>query len=268
MTTNPPTIDAYASWDAAYVLGSLTPADRREYERHVAGCPSCRDRLAELSGLPGLLALVGRDTLDPAPGPLPSATPYAVFARKVRRWRTGLAAAAAAAVLVLGAGAAALTTSLLPPAAPTAAQTSTAAARPSVQLAFTSTGQHWLVAHGTASPEPWGTELSWTCSYAPGASVGPGYGNSGNSGNPGNSGNSGNAGNSGNTGNTPRSKVYELVAVTAAGGRVTLATWRAAPGSTVSPVATTTMAVGAMKALLIQEQGSTAAAVPLLRAQL
>ncbi|WP_264990895.1 zf-HC2 domain-containing protein, partial [Mycobacterium kiyosense] len=29
---------AYAMWDAAYILGSLSHADRREFEAHIAGC--------------------------------------------------------------------------------------------------------------------------------------------------------------------------------------------------------------------------------------
>lgn len=32
----------YAMWDAAYVLGALSAADRREFEAHLAGCPECR----------------------------------------------------------------------------------------------------------------------------------------------------------------------------------------------------------------------------------
>ncbi len=32
----------YADWDAAYVLGSLSPAERREFETHLEGCERCR----------------------------------------------------------------------------------------------------------------------------------------------------------------------------------------------------------------------------------
>ncbi|HTM83792.1 MAG TPA: zf-HC2 domain-containing protein, partial [Mycobacterium sp.] len=51
----------YAMWDAAYVLGSLSSADRREYEAHLAGCGSCRAAVAELSGMPALLSRLDRD---------------------------------------------------------------------------------------------------------------------------------------------------------------------------------------------------------------
>ena len=50
--------DRYAQWDAAYVLGSLSGAERREYEAHLEQCPSCRRAVAELAGMPGLLARV------------------------------------------------------------------------------------------------------------------------------------------------------------------------------------------------------------------
>jgi len=51
----------YADWDAAYVLGSLSPAERLEFETHLEGCGRCRASVAELSGLPGLLARLDAD---------------------------------------------------------------------------------------------------------------------------------------------------------------------------------------------------------------
>jgi hypothetical protein len=50
--------DKFAQWDAAYVLGALSPADRREYEEHLAGCPTCQAAVSELAAIPGLLAQV------------------------------------------------------------------------------------------------------------------------------------------------------------------------------------------------------------------
>ena len=50
--------DKFAQWDAAYMLGALSPADRREYEEHLAGCPTCQAAVSELAALPGLLAQV------------------------------------------------------------------------------------------------------------------------------------------------------------------------------------------------------------------
>jgi Putative zinc-finger len=53
--------DDHALWDAAYVLGSLSGADRREFEAHLSRCPSCRESVSELSGMPALLARVDRN---------------------------------------------------------------------------------------------------------------------------------------------------------------------------------------------------------------
>ena len=47
--------DEHALWDAAYVLGSLSCADRRGYEVHLSTCAWCRLAVSELCGLPGLL---------------------------------------------------------------------------------------------------------------------------------------------------------------------------------------------------------------------
>lgn len=52
------TNDRYADWDAAYVLGALSSADRRAYEEHLALCPDCRRGVGELAGMPGMLASV------------------------------------------------------------------------------------------------------------------------------------------------------------------------------------------------------------------
>ncbi|WP_174555316.1 anti-sigma factor family protein, partial [Nocardia anaemiae] len=54
--------DDYSTWDAPYILGSLSRIERREYEEHLAGCPVCRAAVADLAGLPGLLAMVEPDT--------------------------------------------------------------------------------------------------------------------------------------------------------------------------------------------------------------
>jgi Putative zinc-finger len=46
----------YAMWDAAYVLGSLSAGDRREFETHMADCPACRQAVVEISGIPAMLS--------------------------------------------------------------------------------------------------------------------------------------------------------------------------------------------------------------------
>ena len=105
------TSDRFATWDAAYVLGALSPAERREYEEHLAGCSACQAAVSELAGMPGLLAQVPPEDaalLAAAPaevlddGPPPDLLAR-IRGRSERRWRriSTLVGAAAALVLVL-----------------------------------------------------------------------------------------------------------------------------------------------------------------------
>lgn len=109
-------IDPYFEWDAAYVLGSLSPTERREYERHLHTCEECSEAVAELAALPGLLAKVpSEDALLDRPVEVPvPATLLPRLVRSARRrsirtraWVAGgivaAAAAAAAAVLIISA---------------------------------------------------------------------------------------------------------------------------------------------------------------------
>jgi hypothetical protein len=102
----------------AYVLGALAPADRASYERHLATCAECRDEVADLAVLPGLLSRLDAETAvalaqpaEPAPRSILTRTLAAASASQVRerrrhRWAlagTGLAAACLAVLLGLGA---------------------------------------------------------------------------------------------------------------------------------------------------------------------
>ncbi|MGQ4619232.1 zf-HC2 domain-containing protein [Nocardia sp. R7R-8] len=53
--------DDFSTWDAPYVLGSLTRDERLQYESHLSSCRDCRAAVAQLAGLPGMLALVDAD---------------------------------------------------------------------------------------------------------------------------------------------------------------------------------------------------------------
>lgn len=101
--------DGYSTWDAAYVLGSLGAAERREYEAHLVDCAHCGAAVAELAALPGMLALVDRETalgmIEPPTEPpdlLPALAAAAQRRRQRRRWLGigGAVAAAAAAVAI------------------------------------------------------------------------------------------------------------------------------------------------------------------------
>ncbi|MEV6319643.1 zf-HC2 domain-containing protein [Nocardia sp. NPDC051787] len=115
--------DDYTTWDAPYVLGSLTRAERLEYESHLAGCTECRAAVGELAGLPGMLAMVETETalamieptaaesvpsmpLPPPMPQLPTAPPppprLADAAERRSRWTSvGVAVAAAAAAVAI-----------------------------------------------------------------------------------------------------------------------------------------------------------------------
>jgi predicted anti-sigma-YlaC factor YlaD len=107
----------YVHDDGAYVLGALAPAERDAYERHLAGCPACREAVAEIAVLPGLLGRLdaaGLAQITPPP-PAESRMPTLLGAvrrerrqqQRAKRWRyagTGLIAACLALVVGLGAG--------------------------------------------------------------------------------------------------------------------------------------------------------------------
>ena len=151
------TVDPFAEHDAAYVLGALSPEDRRTYEEHLSGCPDCARAVGELAGMPGLLAKVDLADLleEPASPPPPTLLPAlarAVHRRQLRRrWTAALGAVAAAGLAVGLAGG--LAHSTTPPAAP---PTGTALS----QVSATS-----LHASARLVDVAWGTRIDLTCSY-------------------------------------------------------------------------------------------------------
>jgi anti-sigma factor RsiW len=52
-----------------YLLGAISPADRSAVGRHLAGCAGCREELARLAGLPGLLGTVPAADVAARPPP-------------------------------------------------------------------------------------------------------------------------------------------------------------------------------------------------------
>ena len=107
------TVDA-----GAYVLGALAPTERAAYERHLAGCVECRDEVAELAVLPGLLGRLDAATAVTTLSTPPAQAPAGLLAatlnaanterrryRRRHRWQlavTGIAAACLAMALGLG----------------------------------------------------------------------------------------------------------------------------------------------------------------------
>lgn len=237
--------DQYAEWDAAYVLGALSPTDRRAYERHLAECAACRSAVAELAGLPGLLG-----TLTPAhaealvaeapgseapgaaapgaeaargnvPGPLPhragprpaevvSLASLAGAARRSRTRRRSLAVVAASALVAAGAvGGSVLAGSGLfgTPEGPATPPSAAVAEARTVELH--PVGDADMRAELVVTPTSWGTSLRWSCHYPPPPGQRP------------------------DASYTPSEPItYELVLVSRDGARTTAGTWSWSGGTT------------------------------------
>ena len=207
----------FAHLDGAYVLGSLAPTERLDFEAHLPGCAECSRGVRELAGLPGLLAQVDAADLEARTPdvPLPS-TLLPALVREVRgeqRRRSVLTAALAAAVVALFVGALAVggvfDRSSAPASAASPAPSATRTAAPA--QAMVPVGVVPVTAAVALTGVAWGTKLDLTCSYPKGDGDGDGDG--------------------AYAGPIPSS--YALVVHTRAGGVEQVATWKGLPGRTM-----------------------------------
>lgn len=199
----------FAHDDGSYVLGALSPAERAAYERHLAGCATCRKAVAEIAVLPGLL---GR--LDPAglgrvgesattgarlPALIDAAAAVRRRERRTTHWRyagTALTAACLALVVGLGPGWLGPNPVTRPTAAPTASdQVPLVAMRPV-------RGEVPVSAAVGLDGTSWGTEITMRCTYG----TSTGY---------------------------PKAYSFHLVAYGADGAREQVASWAAAAGDEI-----------------------------------
>jgi hypothetical protein len=226
--------DKYVEWDAAYVLGSLSSGERREFELHFASCAACASAVAELAALPGLLGKVTTADAVALPStaemPMP-ATLLPRMVRSVRRRRTRVRAMVAAGVVAATAAAAVvalLAAGILP---------TGAAVEPARELALAQVVPSPLSANIRLVSENWGTKIEMRCSYGAkptGAAHGGGdYEQQG-------------------------PAVSYSMFVTGDDGRATqVATWLAQPGSTVEPSGTTSLAVAEIRSVEIRSTSGT-----------
>jgi anti-sigma factor RsiW len=158
----------YAMWDAAYVLGSLSAVDRREFEAHMASCPACREAVGELSGVPALLSQLDREevaaidesgpaeslsgTAEMSPELLPSLLGKVRWRRRRTRLTTWVASSAAAVVLGIGVFVGVQGHYSTP------AQQVTASAQPMSQV-----GTNLLTSTVSLSSQHWGTFINLKC---------------------------------------------------------------------------------------------------------
>jgi hypothetical protein len=200
----------YAHFDGAYVVGSLSPAERLEFEAHLPGCAECSRGVRDLAGLPGLLAQVDVADLEvPVPdAPLPSTLLPALVheARGEQRRRSVLTAAVAAAVAAVVVSALAIGgvfgRTAGQSAAPPTASHSAAAGRAMVPV-----GSGPVRAAVQVTGVAWGTRLDLTCTYAPESGEGAYEGE--------------------------EPSAYGLYVRTGAGAEERVASWQALPGRTM-----------------------------------
>lgn len=158
----------FAEWDAAYVLGALSPAERREFEAHLEDCPKCRAAVSELSALPGLLGRIDdarafallEDAEPDADAGVPADLVARIQARDRRdriRRRIVMGGAIAAAAAIATVLALALPPALSPSVQPTLAAelTPTDATVP-------------ILASVSLTSLDWGTRIEMDCTYHPG----------------------------------------------------------------------------------------------------
>jgi hypothetical protein len=210
--------DAFRDWDAAYLLGSLSAAERRGFEHHLEGCASCAAAVAELAGLPGLLskvtvndasALLGDGEALAPPATLLPRLVHSVRRRRRRRILVstlGFVAAAAAIVLAVPL----LMQATVPSAGPATSAVSQA------QIALSQVVPSPLQASIRLVPQPWGTRVEMNCRYAA-QSSGDGY---------------------------VTSADYAMYVTDAAGQATQIATWTAGPGEDAEPAGTTSLTPG------------------------
>jgi anti-sigma factor RsiW len=159
----------YATWDAAYVLGSLSPADRREFEAHLSGCPVCTQAVAELSGMPALLSKLDSQTVaaindqTAEPPRAPNLLPSLLFAVRRRRHRSRLmtwsSSAAAAVLLAIGVVVGVANHSLTSPPVQTAQPPQASASA----LSMDQVGTKALASTVSLSSQNWGTVIDLRC---------------------------------------------------------------------------------------------------------
>jgi hypothetical protein len=233
--------DKFAHWDAAYVLGALSPAERREYEEHLASCPACQAAVSELAAIPGLLAQVSpgdaamlamavdsqRDNGEPAAGeaelveselvetgPPPTLLPKMIKEARSRRRRMLAAVAGIAAAALLAVGGLAIGTGLIPlrPESPQ-------------RVAFSQVVPSAITAVADLIPDTNGTQVKVECVYAEVNDPRPGSGH----------------------------EIYSIFVVDRAGHASEIKEWPATPNKQMRPSGTTPLRLSQIADLEIRQ---------------
>lgn len=226
------TIDMYETWDASYVLGALSSTERREYETHLNGCERCRSSVADLSGVPALLALLDDELKQdlkqgPAVPDVPPLRPEVLgellakvgWRRRRARWAAATAMAVAAVVLAVGVFVATRPGVLDPTLVPrTTVSAMTMAPVPSDGAASE------FAASFTMTRHDWGTDIAMTCTYSESDDEAAGAG---------------------------ADDKLAMVAVGRDGSHVQLGTWKARAGETAQTSGSTSMPIDEIAAVQV-----------------
>jgi hypothetical protein len=227
--------DSYTQWDAAYVLGALSPAERREFEEHLSSCHTCQAAVSELAGLPGLLAQVSPEDAamlvidtpslgDELPPPKTLMPPQVSQLRARRRRMVG-AIVGVAAALVLIAAAIGIGTGALPIGRPPAPYL----------LAFHRLQPTSITAIVEVVPQARGTDFRVECQY--GEADEPSHGSH---------------------------AYYSIWVIPRSGAAMQAKSWPAYPNKVMTPQARSALAVSQISAVEIRDEAGAA----LLRADL
>jgi hypothetical protein len=225
--------DAFRDWDAAYLLGSLSTADRRSYELHLRSCPGCRDALGEFVPLPGLLSHLPAEEalrLLETPEESPATAPPALLSRLAaatdsvrRRTRLRIAGLVLAAAGVSAAAAIALPMVVGDALTPveTTGYTVALASEPGVPVEATVE----FVA------EDWGTRIDMDCSWGESAE---------------------------GSSPTARSVGYVMYVIDRSGSAEPIGSWTSTPGSSMHPTLATGVPLADIASVEVRLQDSDA----------
>lgn len=215
--------ELYAEQDAAYVLGALSSAERRQFEQHLEECATCRAQVAELAPTVALLPRLGPEdvrALDaPEQGERAEAEVRAGIAQldraRARRHRRAWWISSAAAAVLLIAVAVGVPIAL------------SAMSAPAATFALEEVGDVPLTASVRLDDATWGTRIDLDCRYPSQPAA------------------------------AQSSWVYALAVVDASGDATTVSTWRADPGVDARLTATTATPIGDIRAIEIRSQDGT-----------
>jgi hypothetical protein len=146
---------------SAYVLGGADAREQQLVADHIPGCPACREELARLAPIPGLLARLPPAMVPGRVPPSPAAGPRGLT--RLMRSRAWQATALAAAALAVGLAAG---FSLAAPGASHPAAPGASAAAPGITFSGDNPAAH-VRATAVLTATSWGTRIELQLSGAP-----------------------------------------------------------------------------------------------------